>query len=535
MYRKIKVAIIGSGASGLVAIKTCLDEGINPVCFEMQDEIGGMWNYVPDKYEAGMVYKSTVINTSKEMMCFSDFPIPNNFPNYMHNTKVQEYFRMYEEKFQLRQHIQFHTKVLSCTKADGFAKNGQWKVHTKNVKTGDEKSEYYDGIMVCVGHHAIPHYPLHDFPGIEKFKGKYMHSHDYRDHKGYEDLRVVIIGIGNSGGDIAVELSRHSKQVFLSTRRGAWIIKRIFENGMPLDIIMTKKVNGDIRKILPQSVLDSLARKTVDSRLDHEKYGLMPKHEVFAQHPSVNDDIANRIITGSVQVRSNVARFTEDSAVFDDGTEEKIDAVIFATGYSMAYPFLDDSVLKVEENQCDLYEYIFPVTLEKNTLAIIGGIQPLGAVNPISELQCRWATKVIKGEVMLPSKEEMKRDIHEKREEMAKRYVKSRRHTVQVNYQEYMDELAEKISCKPKYYKYFLTDPKLAMKVYFGPAVPYIYRLEGPGKWPDAKKTIMTVQERVICPLMTRKTEPIKKSRSLGGVILSALFVVFVAWILGVI
>ena len=111
---------------------------------------------------------------------------------------------------------------------------------------------------------------------------------------------------------------------------------------------------------------------------------------------TINDDLPNRIISGRVRVKPNIKQFTETSAIFEDGTKEDIDAVVFATGYSFSFPFLEDSV-KVVENQVPLYKFMFPADLEKPTLAFIGYIQPLGAIMPISEMQSRWATRVFKG------------------------------------------------------------------------------------------------------------------------------------------
>lgn len=120
-------------------------------------------------------------------------------------------------------------------------------------------------------------------------------------------------------------------------------------------------------------------------------------HRALSQHPTVNDDLPNRIISGMVKVKGNVKEFTETAAIFEDGSrEDDIDAVIFATGYSFAFPFLEDSV-RVVRNKISLYKKVFPPNLEKPTLAIIGLIQPLGAIMPISELQGRWVTQVFKG------------------------------------------------------------------------------------------------------------------------------------------
>lgn len=115
------------------------------------------------------------------------------------------------------------------------------------------------------------------------------------------------------------------------------------------------------------------------------------------KEPVFNDELPSRIICGSVTVKPLVKEFTETAAIFGDGTsEENVDIVIFATGYSVAFPFLEDSVVKVEDNRVSLYKHIFPPHLEKPTLAMIGLIQPLGSLMPTSELQARWATRVFK-------------------------------------------------------------------------------------------------------------------------------------------
>lgn len=108
---KKRIAVIGSGASGLTCIKCCLEEGLEPVCFERSDDIGGLWRYQENPEEGrASIYKSVIINTSKEMMCFSDYPIPDHYPNFMHNSQVLEYFRMYAKEFGLLKYIQFKVR-----------------------------------------------------------------------------------------------------------------------------------------------------------------------------------------------------------------------------------------------------------------------------------------------------------------------------------------------------------------------------------------------------------------------------------------
>ena len=214
MAAKKRVAIIGAGASGLTAIKCCLDEGLEPVCFEKTGQLGGLWCYRESEEERdglGCVFKSTVINTSKEMMCFSDFPIPKEFPNYMHNTYVNRYFHMYTDAFGLREHIHLRTSVKMVTPTDDFDVTGRWSVDIEDRDANKAWTEIFDAVLVCNGHHTYPHVP--HFEGLKGFRGEVVHTHDYKRPVGYEDKKVLVVGIGNSACDAAVELSRTASQV----------------------------------------------------------------------------------------------------------------------------------------------------------------------------------------------------------------------------------------------------------------------------------------------------------------------------------
>ncbi|KAI4579742.1 hypothetical protein MJT46_001110 [Ovis ammon polii x Ovis aries] len=525
---KKRIAVIGAGVSGLTSIKCCLEEGLEPLCFERSHDIGGLWRFQEEPEEGrASIYKSVIINTSKEMMCFSDYPIPDHYPNFMHNSQVLEYFRMYAKEFDLLKYIRFKTTVCSVKKQPDFPTSGQWEVVTESE--GKKEVYVFDGVMVCTGHHTYAHLPLESFPGIEKFKGQYFHSRDYKNPDSLTGKRVIIIGIGNSGGDLAVEISHRAKQVFLSTRKGAWILNRVGDCGYPFDTILSSRFNHLLKKITGESAANAYLEKKINQRFNHEMFGLKPKHRVFSQHPTVNDDLPNRIISGFVKVKTNVKEFTETAAIFEDGSrEDDIDVVIFATGYSFAFPFLEDSV-KVVKNKISLYKKVFPPNLEKPTLAIIGLIQPLGAIMPISELQGRWATQVFKGLKTLPPQSEMMTEIAKVQEDMAKQYVESQRHTIQGDYIDTMDELADLVGVKPNLLSLAFTDPKLAFQLFWGPCTPIQYRLQGPGKWDGARKVILTTQDRIKKPLMTRIVETDNSNTSTITMAKFMLAVVFFA------
>ncbi|KAI7799413.1 flavin-containing monooxygenase 5-like [Triplophysa rosa] len=515
-----RVAVIGGGTSGLACIKCCLDEGLEPICFESSDDIGGLWRFKenPDPAQAS-IYQSLIINTSKEMMCYSDFPIPAHFPNYMHHSFIMDYFRVYAEHFQLMRHIRFQTKVLHVTPRPDFPHSGQWDVEIES-KDGKREKEVFDAVMVCTGHHCHPHLPLQDFPGIDTFKGKFFHSREYKTPEEWRGKRVVVIGIGNSGGDIAVELGRMAKQVYLSTRKGSWILNRVGDNGFPSDMLRYRAYMW-LYKLLPKFLM-SMREKQVNRRFNHKLYGLQPAHRLFSQHPTVNDDLPNRILSGTVSVKPNVREFRGSSVVFEDGTvEDNIDLVVFCTGYTFSFPFLSSHLISVSKNKVSLYKYIYPPNLERPTLAVIGLIQPLGAITPISEIQARWATRVFKGLCKLPSMSAMLEDIEAKEEEMAQRYVATQRHTIQVDYIPYMDEIAKEMGVRPAMLKLLLTDPRLGLKVIFGPCTPYQFRLCGPGQWEGARQAILTQWNRVAQPLKTRSVSEQKSHRSSVSLVFS--------------
>ena len=166
---------------------------------------------------------------------------------------------------------------------------------------------------------------------------------------------------------------------------------------MPTDLQNIRRFMAASLSYLPSWMTNTLAEFNVNQRFDHAAYGLQPKHHFFSQHPMVNDDLPNRIANGGVILKPNIKRVTSTGVEFEDGTVvEDIDTIILATGYVFGFPFIDESVLKVNDNKVNLFKYEWIPDLSHPTLAVIGCIQPWGAIMPISELQARWAARVFK-------------------------------------------------------------------------------------------------------------------------------------------
>ncbi|XP_069823703.1 dimethylaniline monooxygenase [N-oxide-forming] 2-like isoform X2 [Dendropsophus ebraccatus] len=508
------VAIIGAGCSGLTAIKCCLDEGLSPTCFEKSEDIGGLWRYTEIVEEKrASLYNSVITNTSKEMMCYSDFPTPEDFPTYLHNSKVLEYLRLYAAHFRLLQYIQFKTEVCLVSKTPDFSKTGQWEVTTEC--SGVKKKECFDAVLICNGHHVEPYLPLESFPGICDFKGRYIHSRFYKKYEDYRGKTVMVVGVGNSAGDIAVEISGVAKQVYVSTREGTWVLSRIFHKGLPLDMSLQTRCHFWIMNSLPAGLLHKLNAKQMNSWFDHDNYGLRPKDTSWLKEPMVNDHLPGQILCGAIRMKPHIRRFSESSVMFEDGSRvDGLDDVIFATGYTVFFPFLDESIVTVNDNNVTLYKNVFPLHHEKPTMAFIGLVQPLGSLLAASELQVRWAARIFKGAAQLPPVAKMFAHFQSTTERRIKCFGRGRNQTLQSYFIDYMDEVAVEIGVRPNIMRLLVTDPKLAVQVFFGPSTPYQYRLTGPGKWSGARKAILTQWSRTINPARTRVVQRPKDSGS---------------------
>ncbi|KAG8189433.1 hypothetical protein JTE90_012507 [Oedothorax gibbosus] len=496
-----RVAVIGAGPCGLGACKTLKDEGLEPVVFERTEELGGLWRYREDDITGvASVMKTTIINTSKELGAMSSFPPPKEYPNYMHHTLMYAYIKQAAVEGDCVRHIRYHQITKKIEKAEDYEKTGRWVVTNENTQTGEVTSEEFDCVCVCIGHHVYPHEPT--FQGQDEFQGRILHTHSLKKVDTFNDLRVVVVGVGNSGMDAAVEISSVAKKVYLSSRRGAWVLPRVGPRGVPFDAAFVRRSFHMLQRWLPYNMICNFSEKLINDRFDHTLYNLKPKHRIWSQHPTVSDTLPIKLLSGTVVTRGGISRFTKHGVVFDGEQDEtEVDAVILATGYKVKFPFLSDDVVRVVDNKVQLYKFIFPPHLPHSSLAILGLVQPSGPGFPVGEMQCRWTSRIMSGKHSLPSEQEMRQDIQKKLEFIKDRFVDSPRHTLQVDFIGYQDELGEEIGVKPNLLKLAITDPKLFWAILTGPSLPYQYRLQGPGTWPGARDAILTYKQRVVAPL----------------------------------
>jgi dimethylaniline monooxygenase (N-oxide forming) len=425
-----KVCIIGAGSSGIVAAQVLNARGIPFDCFEKGSAVGGNWRYENDNGMSS-AYRSLHINTSRRVMAFKTLPMPDHYPDYPNHFQMAAYFDEFVDHFGLREKIRFRTEVLSAEPGDG-----SWVV-TVEGPGGEGETNGYRAILVANGHHWDPRWPEPAFPGAEDFGGEQVHAHHYREADMLRGKRVLVLGIGNSACDIAVESSRIADATFLSMRRGAHVLPK-YLNGKPIDELSNPLISS-----LPIPVQRFFVTRAlgVAAAGDTTAYGLPePDHKLFEAHPTVSSELLPRLGHGDIAVKPNIERFGGGRTVrFADGSEEEIDLVVYCTGYKMTFPFFDPRVFAAPDNRLPLYRRVAPV--ERPGLYFIGFIQPLGPIMPLAEAQAEWVADLLHGRAALPSAGEMKREIANEERKMRKRFVASKRHTVEVDFHPYLREI----------------------------------------------------------------------------------------------
>lgn len=434
-----RACIIGAGSSGIAACKIFQEQGIPFDCFEASDRIGGMWAY-ENSLGATSAYRSLHINTSTRQLVYSDFPADPDYPDFPHHSQVIKYFNDYVDHFELRGRITFNCAVEHCQRRD----DGIWRV---TLASGEVR--HYDALCVANGHHWNPRWPDPPFAGT--FDGRVMHSHHYRHPKDPVDCigkNVVIVGMGNSALDIACELglSGHARQVYLSVRRGYYIVpKYIGSDTLDADDPHPSEEPPLAYWLVPTWLKRRLRQRRIEAVIGRpEDYGLpKPDYPYGATHPTISNEILIRIGSGDVIPKPNIESLCGDRIRFVDGSSVPAEVLIYATGYKITFPFLDPDFVAAPNNELPLFKRV--VHPRYSNLFFIGLIQPLCATMPIAELQSRWIAELLTGAYALPPQDELEQATYRFHEAMKARYLASPRHTIQIDCTDYAHDLRKEM------------------------------------------------------------------------------------------
>lgn len=418
-----RTCVIGAGSSGIAAAKALYEARIPFECYEQGPVVGGNWVYENPNGRSAC-YDSLEINTSCPRMAFSDFPMPADYPPYARHDQVAAYFTGYVEHFGFGHRLTFDTRV-DAVERDG----SRWRV----TVTGPEgtRTETFDAVVVANGHHWDAHWPEPSYPG--HFDGRQMHSHDYRHAEQLAGHDVVVVGAGNSAMDIAVAASRTARSATISQRRGQWVLRK-FLLGRPSD-------QAALPGWMPWWV--TRLRLAAGARLSGSTVALglpRPAHAPGESHPVQSETIRGALRSGRLVPKPGIERFDGGRVVFVDGTSVPADLVVWATGYRVSFPFLAPELLSVRDNELPLFKRTVHPDLPG--LFFVGLLQPVGAVMPLAEAQSVWIAELLSGAYALPGDAEVRRRTARDHARYEKRFYRSPRHTMEVDFDHFLWDLA---------------------------------------------------------------------------------------------
>ncbi|WP_326534967.1 flavin-containing monooxygenase [Pseudorhodoferax sp.] len=356
-----QIALVGAGPSGLAGARNLQKLGIAFQGFEAHGDVGGLWNIENPR---STVYASAHLISSKRMTEFSEFPMAEQVADYPSHRELLDYFRAFARQFDLHRHYRFHTRVLKAEPVSD-APGTRWRLTTQTGDAAPEVAEY-KGLVVANGTLAEPNMP--DFPG--SFAGALWHTSAYKQATQFTGQRVLIVGAGNSGCDIAVDAVHHARSIDISVRRGYYFVpKYVF--GKPAD-----SVGGKL-------TLPPWLKQRIDSTIlqwftgDPVRFGFpKPNYRMYESHPVVNSLILYHIGHGDVGVRPDIARLDGHTVHFKDGQARDYDLILAATGYKLHYPFLDHGLLNWQGMAPRLYLNIFAPRFDR--LAVLGMVEASG-------------------------------------------------------------------------------------------------------------------------------------------------------------
>lgn len=425
------VCVIGAGPSGISVAKRLNDHALPFTVFEASDDIGGNWYYNnPNGMSA--CYQSLHIDTSKWRLAFEDFPVPADWPDFPHHTQLLAYFHDYVAHFDLRRHIRFNTRVEHARRKPG----GGWDI---TLSTGETLA--FDALVVANGHHWAARIP--DYPG--HFDGAQIHSHAYRTPFAPIDCvgkRVLVVGMGNSAMDIASELSQRpiAARLMVSARRGVWVLPKYYK-GQPID-------KNPAPAWIPKSVRNWLGARLIRGLVGRmSDYGL-PEPEIgpFESHATVSGEFLLRAGSGDIVMKGAIERLDGDGVVFSDGSRESVDAIVWATGYDIRFPFFDEPAFcaDTDNRPPPLYKRIMIPGI--NDLFYAGLAQPLPTLVNFAEQQSKLIAGCLAGVWTPPDAATMHRTIAADEAWHTGQYYKARRHTIQLDFDAYVRDLGRELA-----------------------------------------------------------------------------------------
>ena len=362
--------MIGAGAAGLGALQVLLDEGFAVDCFERGDRVGGHWH---------TDYDCLHLITPRDSSGFDGSPMPRDYPVFPSRDQMRDYILGFAARHGLGSHVRFNTAV-TAARPLGAGGRGGWE-----VATSDGERRTYDGVIVANGHLWDPYVP--EYPG--RFTGRVLHSGRYRNVGDIEGDRVLVIGAGNSGCDLAVDAAQAGLETHISVRGGL-----VFQ---PKTLYGRPRSELPLLARLPVRAQERVTRALIDVSLGPpERYGLPAPatRNLHRNRPVVNGQLLHFIHHGRVSVAPGIERFDGSDVHFTDGSSRAFDTILYATGFKVALPFLDAERLRWAAGvPLRVAGMTLPVGLER--LYFVGLAAPRGPQLPVYSAQTRLVARFL--------------------------------------------------------------------------------------------------------------------------------------------
>ena len=371
-----RYCVIGAGAAGMSALQLLREAGHEVECYEKTGRVGGHWH---------TDYDALHLITSRDMTHLEGFPMPSDYPYFPSRDQVVRYLESYAEHHGLYQIIQFNTEVVAVTpvpaEPDPVGSAG-WRVTTNH---GDEG--VFDGILIANGHLWCPHVP--EFPGT--FTGRMLHSSEYKNVGDLEGDRILVVGAGNSGCDIAVDVAQHRLKADIVMREGRRFQPKMYFGVPRQEVPFLAEFSPDEQDLIARL----LARISIG---EYYNYPGMPKPEGrrLADGPvTVNDLLLYWVHHGRIGIKPAIERLDGRTVHFADGTAGEYDTILLATGFEVKLPFLDEDLITWRSGVPVRYAGgILPEGAEK--LYFVGLIAPRGPQFPVYGQQTKLIDKMIR-------------------------------------------------------------------------------------------------------------------------------------------
>jgi cation diffusion facilitator CzcD-associated flavoprotein CzcO len=414
-----RYCIVGAGPAGLAAARALAEAGIPFDVFERHGDVGGIWDIDNPNTP---IYESAHFISSRSQSAFDGFPMPADYPDYPSWKQILDYIRAFADTFDLRKHVRFGTSV---DKVEPSGK--QWTVQ---LGTGERLE--YEGVIIAVGHDWDPLFP--SYPGT--FDGEAYHTVDYRSGAELAGKKVLVVGAGNSGCDIACDAATQASQAWISMRRGYHFLpKHVF--GQPTDQFF--HTGPQIPNWLAPALLAVLLRVLVG---DLRRFGLpKPDHKPLSTHPIMNTQLLHHLAHGGIAAKPDIAELRGRTVRFTDGSEIEPDVILWATGYRPRIPCLEAGGVRLAESGEDLFLNMF--ARNHPGLCVMGFFGTAGAAYPIVSKQGALLAAVLTAQqengAALRAFEELRAKPRALTGGM--RYLSSPRHAFYVQFETYMKEL----------------------------------------------------------------------------------------------